>query len=73
MSRFVDQSAVLKVLESSVPRDVYVKIKNLPTIGVPWVTCKECKYADEYNHCAKVVWRNSANDYCSSGERREDA
>lgn len=34
------------------------------------VPCKDCKYSDEYNQCDKMYVWNSADDYCSRGERR---
>lgn len=34
------------------------------------VLCKDCKHADEYNQCDKMYVWNSADDYCSRGERR---
>lgn len=38
----------------------------------PLTECKDCKWADEYNHCAKVTWWNSEDDFCSKAERREE-
>ena len=40
---------------------------------VPVVRCKDCKYADEAGLCGNVVWYNTEDDFCSKGERREDA
>ena len=35
------------------------------------VRCKDCKYYDG-RPCGKVDWYNSADDYCSKGERKSD-
>lgn len=37
------------------------------------VHCKDCKYADENAKCRFVSWYNKRDDFCSRGERREDA
>lgn len=34
------------------------------------VPCKDCKHADAYNQCDKMYVWNSADDFCSRGERR---
>ena len=34
------------------------------------VRCKDCKYADDYNHCDNVMWHNGPDDFCSRGERK---
>lgn len=36
------------------------------------VHCRNCKYADKYNHCEKVSFWNGADDYCSHGELRNE-
>ena len=35
------------------------------------VRCKDCKWSDEYYHCDRVAWWNTADDFCSRGERRD--
>ena len=35
------------------------------------VRCKDCKHYDG-RPCGKVDWYNSADDYCSKGERKSD-
>ena len=35
------------------------------------VRCKDCKHYDG-RPCGKVDWYNSADDYCSRGERKPD-
>lgn len=35
------------------------------------VFCKDCKYADKYNQCDRMYVWNSADDYCSRGERKD--
>ena len=32
--------------------------------------CKDCMWADDYNHCDRVVFYNRPDDYCSRGEKR---
>ena len=34
------------------------------------VRCKDCKWADDYNHCDRVDFYNRPDDYCSRGEKR---
>lgn len=34
------------------------------------VFCKDCKWSDDYYHCDRVMWWNSADDYCSRGEKK---
>ena len=36
------------------------------------IRCKDCKHADEYNHCSLVTWWNKADDFCSMAERKDD-
>lgn len=42
---------------------------------IPVVRCKDCKYAYEnaIAMCGHVTWYNKEDDFCSRGERREDA
>ncbi len=35
------------------------------------VRCKDCKHADEYNHCSLVTWWNKADDFCSMAEQKQ--
>lgn len=37
------------------------------------VTCGECEYADEYNHCKYSAWWNGNADFCSHGIRRKES
>ena len=48
--------------------------KEMPTVdAVPVVRCKDCQYADSFSECRFVSWYNNKDDFCSRGERREDA
>jgi hypothetical protein len=35
------------------------------------IKCKDCKWSDEYYHCDRVAWWNTADDFCSRGERKD--
>ena len=35
------------------------------------IRCKDCKYADAYNHCGFLNKWTSDNDYCSCAEARK--
>ena len=39
--------------------------------GIEIIRCKDCKYADEYNHCSLVTWWNKADDFCSKAEQKQ--
>lgn len=43
---------------------------DCPLIDI--VTCGECEYADEYNHCKYSAWWNGNADFCSHGIRRKE-
>lgn len=61
-----------KIIDSPVPdmlRDCQYWHERKDMVEV--IRCGDCKYADEYNHCAYVTWWNSKDDYCSRGKRRE--
>ena len=47
-------------------------IVELPPAQPEIIYCRDCKWADEYNHCAKVTWWNNKDDFCSKAERREE-
>ena len=47
-------------------------IDEQPTIEPELIRCKDCKHYDG-RPCGKVDWYNSADDFCSRAERREDA
>ena len=34
------------------------------------IFCKDCRFADEWNHCSRVKFWTTAMDFCSRGERR---
>ena len=36
------------------------------------VRCKDCKYADKYHHCERMLMWTTAEDYCSRGERQDE-
>ena len=42
-------------------------------VRVDLVRCGECKYADKYCHCGRVVWWTDDDDFCSKGERKGGA
>ena len=46
---------------------------ELPSAEPQIVRCKECKYANEHYICDIVYWWNQPNDFCSKGERKENA
>lgn len=46
------------------------RIFKCPIIDI--VTCGECEYADEYNHCKYSAWWNGNADFCSHGIRRKE-
>lgn len=56
-------------------------IANAPTADVtPVVRCKDCKHRTDYGKSERDLWFCDANehwcrddDFCSSGERRNDA
>ena len=48
------------------------ELKRLKTSAdtVPVVRCKDCRFADAYYHCVYTNFWESAEDYCSRGERK---
>lgn len=44
-------------------------VDYMPTVEI--IRCKDCKHADEYNHCSLVTWWNKADDFCSMAEQRQ--
>ena len=83
MSRYIDADKVIQILNGSMCTfpDCYVaeNIEQLPTIDI--VRCGECRWwlknlteddEDEaYLHCP--IEDGSADDFCSYGERENDA
>ena len=55
-----------------VVRSIVDHINGMPPAQQEIVRCKECTYADSYNHCKLVEWWNVSDDFCSRGERRQD-
>ena len=49
--------------------DAWNKYKNYSQPEL--IRCKDCKHYDG-RPCGKVDWYNSADDYCSRGERKPD-
>ena len=81
MPRQIDTDKAYKVLtkyyhhKTDVQHDALKEaLGKVPTVdAVEVVRCKDCKYADEDGLCGNVVWYNKEDDFCSMGERREDA
>lgn len=75
MSNAIDRYGVSAWLDNiGLPKlaDAVMDEKRFPPVQLEIIRCKDCKWADEYNHCAKVTWWNSKDDFCSRAERRED-
>ena len=48
-------------------------LKEEPAIdAVAVIRCKDCVFADEYNHCRYANWWTDANSFCSRGRKRCD-
>lgn len=52
-------------------RDVLTAIVNLPSAQPEIIRCKDCKLY-EGRPCGFVDWYNTADDFCSRAERREE-
>lgn len=50
---------------------VLEKVDGMATIEPEIIRCKDCKHYDG-RPCGIVNWYNTATDYCSKRERRED-
>lgn len=82
MGRLIDADDVLKVLcrelchPGAICPDGYCvemreKLKDVPTAdAVSIVRCKDCRFADAYYHCVYTNFWESAEDYCSRGEKK---
>ncbi len=53
------------------PCDVYGLIEILPSAQPEIIRCRECKHYDG-RPCGIVDWYNTADDFCSRAERREE-
>lgn len=86
MQRLIDASEILKSEHQHydyMADEYYVlvrDIENAPTVDpVPVVVlCKDCKYYEEYKNGDYRCWKMildpaKPTDFCSMGERREDA
>lgn len=49
-----------------------VEIEDASDVDVAEIVrCGQCKWSDKYYHCDRVMWWNSADDFCSRGERKD--
>lgn len=76
MADLIDRDIAYSVLEeyyhirTEIQRmDLREALSRVPN-GV--VRCKECVYADSYDHCKLVGWWTVSDDFCSRGEKRKD-
>ena len=53
------------------PGIICTTIDDMPTIEPDIIRCRECKYYDG-RPCGIVDWYNTANDFCSKAERKEE-
>ena len=52
-------------------KSITKRLKDLPAVdAVPVVRCKDCRFADAYYHCVYTNFWESAEDYCSRGEKK---
>lgn len=60
--------------EGCLVMDAATKIKEAPTVdAVPVIRCKDCRW-NIWARCTRFEYTPVTNDdYCSKGERREDA
>lgn len=69
--------AIMDASLSSVDEDTILDlVDSIPTVdAVPVVRCKDCCFYDnpELGWCEMHMDRESPNDYCRYGKRREDA
>lgn len=82
MSRYIDADALLSRLPEDLPYKASVKrtIMQAPTADVVEVVrCEDCKYCrtlkDGGSQCERIdgLLMTKPNDYCSYGERRDNA
>lgn len=45
-------------------------VKQLPSAQPEIIRCKDCKFADKYNHCSIVGFWSKPDDFCSYAERK---
>lgn len=61
-----------KIIDSPYPdmlRDCkYFHERDKDVIKV--IRCKDCRHSDQYNHCDRVAFWNTVEDYCSRAERK---
>ena len=77
MSRYIDAEKVLMFISRLTGAIPLFLIREVEDNGIDIVRCKECKWAepnreDDYDcRCHIPIFRVSADDFCSMGERRE--
>ena len=81
MSDLIDRQAAIDLLKqmrkdgNMVPwegKDVFARIRKLPSVQSEIIYCKDCKHWDGVDTCDVIdapVWDN---DFCSMAERRSD-
>lgn len=76
----IDKAVLLNRIATEVHYDsersleMYAKLLNeINDAPDAVVRCKDCKWYDNTLMCYNVVFINEPDDFCSRGERREDA
>ena len=61
----------IQVTDTLTDCELELFLHNLPSAQPEIILCKDCKHYDDWP-CVFVDWYNTADDFCSKAERRND-